>query len=88
MKDLKYRGNWYVVQKITPRDIYDIPIWLEMDEILDLNEEKAFQQEEQILVEFLIDEELVTAPLNRANLLSNEVEADFVFNLDDLESND
>ena len=59
-----------------------------MDEILDLHEKKAFQQEEQILAEFLVNEELVTAPLNRADLPSNEVEADFIFNLDESESDD
>ena len=56
-----------------------------MDENSDLHEEEAFQQEEQILAELLVDEELVTAPLNRSDLLSNEVEADFVFNLDESE---
>ena len=55
-----------------------------MDEILDLHKEKAFQQEKQTSVEFLVDEELVTAPLNMADLSSNEVEADFVSNLDEL----
>ena len=40
------------------------------------------------MTEFLIDEELVTTPLNRADLSSNEVEADFVFNFDELESDD
>ena len=36
----------------------------------------------------MVDEELVTASLNRADLPSNEVEADFVFNLDESEGND
>ena len=36
----------------------------------------------------MIDEELVMAPLNRADLPSNEVEADFVSNLDELEGDD
>ena len=49
---------------------------------------EAFQQEEQILAELLVDEELVTAPLNRVDLPSNEVEADFVFNLDESENDD
>ena len=31
---------------------------------------------------------LITAPLNRADLLSNEVEADFVFNLDESKGDD
>ena len=88
MKDLKYRGNWYVIQKITPKDIYDIPTQLEMDENSDLNEEEAFQEEEQILPKLLVDEEFVLAPLNRTDLPSNEVEADFIFNLDELESDD
>ena len=52
-----------------------------MDENLDLHDEKAFQEKEQILTELLVDEKLVTAPLNRADLPPNEVEADFVFNL-------
>ena len=56
-----------------------------MDENSDLHKEKAFQKEEQILAELLADEELVTATLNRADLPSNEVEADFVFNLDESE---
>ena len=55
---------------------------------LDLHEEETFQQEEQTLVELLVDEELVSAPLNRADLPSNEVEADFIFNLDESEDND
>ena len=59
-----------------------------MDENSDLHEEKAFQQEEQILAELLVDEKLVMAPLNRADLPSNEVEADFVFNLDESEGDD
>ena len=59
-----------------------------MDENLDLHEEEAFQQEEQILAELLIDEKLITAPLNRADLPSNEVEANFVFNLDESEGDD
>ena len=50
-----------------------------MDKNLDLYEEKAFQEEEQILVELFADEKLVTAPLNRADLPSNEVEADFLY---------
>ena len=58
MKDLKYRDNWHVVQKITPRGIYDIPTRLEMDENSDLHKEEAFQQEEQILAELLVDEDL------------------------------
>ena len=33
----------------------------------------------------MVDEELVTTHLNRADLPSNEVEADFVFNLDESE---
>ena len=40
------------------------------------------------MTEFLIDEELVTTPLNRADLSSNEVEADFIFNFDDSEGDD
>ena len=59
-----------------------------MDEILNLHEEKVFQQEEQTLAEFLVDEELVTILLNRADLPSNEVEADFIFNLDESEGDD
>ena len=59
-----------------------------MDENLNLHEEKAFQKEEQILAKLLVDEELVTAPLNMADLSSNKVEADFVFNLDESESDD
>ena len=59
-----------------------------MNENLDLYEKKAFQQEEQTLAELLVDEELVTAPLNRADLPSNEVEANFVFNLDESEGDD
>ena len=35
----------------------------------------------------MVDEELITKPLNRADLPSNEVEADFIFNLDELEGN-
>ena len=74
--------------KIISRDVYDIPTQLEIDKNLDLHEEKAFQQEKQTLAELLVDEELVTAPLNRADLPSNKVEADFVFNLDESEGND
>ena len=59
-----------------------------MDENSDLHEEEAFQQEEQTLVELFIDEELVTAPLNRTDPPSNKVEADFVFNLDESEDDD
>ena len=59
-----------------------------MDENSDLYEEKNFQQDEQTLVELLVDEELVMAPLNRADLPSNKVEADFVFNLDESEGDD
>ena len=88
MKDLKYRENWHVIQKIAPRGVHEIPTLLEMDENLYLYEEKIFQEKEQTLVELLVDEELVRAHLNRADLLSNEVEADFVFNLDELEGND
>ena len=47
MKDLKYQGNRYVVQKITPRDVYDISTWLEMDKNSDLHEEEAFQEEDK-----------------------------------------
>ena len=36
----------------------------------------------------MVDEELVTAPLNRADLLSNKVEVDFIFNLDESEGDD
>ena len=36
----------------------------------------------------MIDEELVTAPLNRADLPFNKVEANFVFNLDESEDDD
>ena len=39
-------------------------------------------------MELLVDEELVMAPLNRIDLPSNEVEADFVFNLDESEDDD
>ena len=78
----------HVLQKITPRGVYDIPTQLEMNEILDLHEEETFQQEEQTSVEFLVDEELVTTPLNRVDLPSNEVEADFVSNLDESEGDD
>ena len=88
MKNLKYHGNWHVVQKIISRDVYNIPTQLEMDKNLDLHEEEAFQMEEQTLIELLIDEELITAPLNRTDLPSNEVEADFVFNLDKSEDDD
>ena len=59
-----------------------------MDENLDLHEEKAFQEEEQILTELLVDGKLVTTPLNRVDLPSNEVETNFVFNLDDSEGDD
>ena len=59
-----------------------------MDENLDLYEKEAFQQEEQTLTELFVDEELVTAYLSRANLSSNEVEADFVFNLDEQKGDD
>ena len=59
-----------------------------MDKNSYLYEEKAFQQEEQTSAELLVDEELVTASLNRADLPSNEVEANFVFNLDESEGDD
>ena len=59
-----------------------------MDENLNLHKEKAFQQEEQILAELFVDEELVTVYLNRADLSSNEVETDFVFNFDESEGDD
>ena len=59
-----------------------------MDENSDVHKEKVFQEEEQILIELFVDEELVTTPLNRADLLSNEVEDDFVFNLDESEGDD
>ena len=36
----------------------------------------------------LVDEELVRAPLNTTDLLSNEVETDFIFNLDESEGDD
>ena len=88
LKDLKYRDNWHGVQKITSRGVYDIPTRLEMNENLDLHEEEAFQQEEQTLAELLVDEKLVTAPLNRADLPSNKVETDFVFNLNESEGDD
>ena len=55
---------------------------------MDLHEEKAFQQEEQTLAKLLIDEKFITAPLNRANLPSNEVETDFVSNLDKSKGDD
>ena len=85
MKNLKYQDNWHAVQKIISRDVYNIPTQLEMDKNLDLHEEEAFQMEEQTLIELLIDEELITAPLNRTDLPSNEVEANFVFNIDELD---
>ena len=59
-----------------------------MDKNSDLHEEEAFQQEEQTLAELFIDEKLVTTPLNSVDLPSNEVETDFVFNLDELEDDD
>ena len=58
MKDSKYRGDWHVVQRIIPRGIYDIPTQLKMDKKLDLYKEKAFQEKEQILAKFLVDEDL------------------------------
>ena len=36
----------------------------------------------------MVDEEFITVPLNRTDLSFNEVEADFVFNLDESEEND
>ena len=59
-----------------------------MDKNLDLHEEEAFQEEKQTLAKLLIDEELVTAPLNRTDLPSNKVEANFVFNLNKSEDDD
>ena len=59
-----------------------------MNKNSNLHEEKAFQEEEQILAKLLVDEELVTALLNRIDLPSNEIEADFVFNLDKSEGDD
>ena len=79
----KYRGDWHIVQRIISRSIYDLATWLEMDKNSDL-----YKEEEQILIELLIDEELVTTPLNMTDLSSNEVEADFVFNLDDSKGDD
>ena len=55
---------------------------------MDLYEEEAFQEEEQILAELLVNEELVTAPLNKADLPPNEVEINFVFNFDESEDDD
>ena len=40
------------------------------------------------MIELLIDEKLVTTSLNRPDLPSSEVEADFVFNLDDSKDDD
>ena len=48
---------------------------------------RAFSEEEQILAELLVDKELVIVPLNRADLPSKKIIADFVFNLDESESN-
>ena len=39
--------------------------------------------EEQILTNLLVDEELMTTPLNRTDLPPNKIEADFIFNLSD-----
>jgi Domain of unknown function (DUF4216) len=83
LKDPKYRGDWHVVQKIIPRGVYDIPTRAEMDENSDIQEEEAFQMQEQTESNLLVDEELVTTPLNRPDLPPNEVEANFAFNLDD-----
>ena len=83
LKDPKYRGDWYVVQKIIPRGVYDIPTRVEMDENSDLQEEEAFQAQEQTMTNLLLDEEFLTTPLSRADLPPNEVEADFAFNLGD-----
>ena len=55
---------------------------------MDLHKVEAFHEEEQILVELLVDEELIIAPLNRADMPSNEVKADFVWNLDESEGDD
>ena len=54
---------------------------------LNLYEEEAFQQEEQTLAKLLVDE-LVMAPLNRVDLPSTEVQADFVFNFDESKGDD
>ena len=40
------------------------------------------------MANLLVDEELVTTPLNRTDLSSNEVEANFIFNLDESKGND
>ena len=40
------------------------------------------------MIELFVNEELVRTPLNRADLPSNKVEADFIFNLDELEGDD
>ena len=88
MKDPKFRGDWHVVQRIILRGIQDIPTRLEMHENSDLHEKEAFQDEEQILTELFVDKKLVTTLLNRTDLPSNKVKANFIFNLDDSEGND
>lgn len=88
LKDPKYRGDWHVVQKIIPRGVYDIPTRLDMDEDSDQHEEDAFQEEEHILTDLLVQEELATTPLNRTDLPPDEVPADFLSNLDDSGAND
>lgn len=91
VSDTKLRGSWQVVQKIKPRNVYDISE--KEEEIVAEHGVEAFQQEEHVVVNGIVEhdhtleelngdniqnEELATLHLSREDLNPSEVDAHVV----------
>lgn len=71
VSDTKLRGAWQVVQRVDPRNIYDV---LEKNEEVDMLHD-VFQHEEQIVVNEIQDEDVTLTKLDREDVPSDEIEA-------------
>ncbi|KAG6647881.1 hypothetical protein CIPAW_07G108900 [Carya illinoinensis] len=77
-RDLRSKRNWYVVQKYTNRNVYDIPLVRQVAENVDgqSNDDDAYQEDESSYdyIPMQCDDVPVSTPLNRTDIEPMQVD--------------
>lgn len=79
LSDTKWRGTWQVVQRVDPRNVFNVA---ERENEVDVpHEDETYQCEEQIVMNEIQDEEIRLDKLNRVDVAPDDVLANMVMKL-------
>lgn len=77
VSDTKLRGTWQVMQRVDPRNVFDV---LEKKTETDVLHD-VYQHEEQIVANDISEEDITLDKLNRVDVASDEIEASEVIKI-------